>query len=68
MTSTDDFNLSCPVPAMDRETVQLAHGGGGRAMKQLIDTIIRPAFADPELDHCHDGAVLEMQGAAAFTT
>lgn len=68
MTPTDDFNLSCPAPAMDRETVQLAHGGGGRAMKQLIDTIIRPAFADPELNHCHDGAVLEIEGLAAFTT
>ncbi|KAF0097095.1 MAG: hydrogenase expression/formation protein HypE [Rhodospirillaceae bacterium] len=48
--------------------MQLAHGGGGRAMKQLIDLIIRPAFADPELDRCHDGAALAVDGPVAFTT
>jgi hydrogenase expression/formation protein HypE len=37
-------------------------------MKQLLDSIVRPAFADPELDRCHDGAVLETDGALAFTT
>lgn len=68
MTHVDGFNLSCPAPVTDRETVQLAHGGGGRAMQQLLDSIIRPAFADPELDRCHDGAVLEVDGPLAFTT
>lgn len=68
MTHGGDVRLICPVPAVDRETVQLAHGGGGRAMKQLIDLIIRPAFADPELDRCHDGAALAVDGPVAFTT
>lgn len=68
MTHGGDVHLICPVPAIDRETVQLAHGGGGRAMKQLIDLIIRPAFADPELDRCHDGAALAVDGPVAFTT
>jgi hydrogenase expression/formation protein HypE len=68
VTYADDLQLACPAPAMDRETVQLAHGGGGRAMKQLLDSIIRPAFADPELERCHDGAVLDADGPLAFTT
>jgi len=68
MMRADDFNLACPAPAMERETVQLAHGGGGRAIKQLLDTIVRPAFSDPELDRGHDGAVLDVSGPLAFTT
>lgn len=40
----DDFNLNCPVPLSDHTTVQLAHGGGGRLMRNLIEGIFRPAF------------------------
>lgn len=69
MTKTDDgFELICPAPTGAEETVQLAHGGGGRAMARLIDEIIRPVFADAELDRRHDGAVLELTGPTAFTT
>jgi hydrogenase expression/formation protein HypE len=49
-------------------TIQLAHGGGGRVMARLIDEVIRPAFADPELDRGHDGAALRIDGPVAFTT
>src|SRR5210317_1271782 len=62
------FGLRCPAPAGAADTVQLAHGGGGRAMARLIDGIIRPAFDDPELDRGHDGAVLALEGPMAFTT
>ncbi len=68
MTPLRTFDLTCPVPSALEETVQLAHGGGGRAMKRLLDTIVRPTFSDPELDRCHDGAVLEIDGPLAFTT
>ena len=48
-TMTDEDELRAQ-PARYRagegETIQLAHGGGGRAMARLLDTIIRPAFAD----------------------
>jgi len=37
-------------------------------MARLIDTIIRPGFADPELERGHDGAVLDIEGPLAFTT
>ena len=49
-------------------TVQLAHGGGGRAMARLLAEVIRPAFNDPELDRAHDGALLDLAGPVAFTT
>jgi hydrogenase expression/formation protein HypE len=68
MTHEPPFALACPVPKGDADIVQLAHGGGGRAMARLIDTIIRPGFADPELDRGHDGAALGIDGPVAFTT
>jgi hydrogenase expression/formation protein HypE len=63
-----DFTLACPVPFAGDETIQVAHGGGGRATERLLDTIFRPAFDDPELDRRHDGARLELSGPTAFTT
>jgi hydrogenase expression/formation protein HypE len=68
MTSAKDFTMSCPLPAGDGGLIQLAHGGGGRAMARLLDTTIRAAFAEPILEHRHDGAVLDIDGPIAFTT
>jgi hydrogenase expression/formation protein HypE len=50
------------------DTIQLAHGGGGRAMQQLLDQLIRPLLDDPELARGHDGATLRLTGPVAFTT
>lgn len=65
--SPDLFALSCPRP-LRHDTVQLAHGGGGRLMKDLIEGIFLPALGtDPQ--GLHDSAVLEAGGARlAFTT
>lgn len=68
MTDSESFSMSCPAPAGDGDTVQLAHGGGGRVMARLLESVIRPAFADPELDRRHDGAAVDVAGPAAFTT
>jgi hydrogenase expression/formation protein HypE len=59
---------ACPLPVTDVERIQLAHGGGGRAMAQLLETIILPAFDDPLLALRHDGATLQLDGPVAFTT
>ena len=48
----------CPVPLGDYAHVLLAHGGGGRLTKRLIDEVFHPAFRNPLLDCQHDGAVL----------
>ena len=37
-------------------------------MERLLDTVFRPAFANPLLDRRHDGARLELSGPLAFTT
>ncbi len=41
----DQFQLQCPIPLRDHPTVQMAHGGGGRFMRQLIESLFLPAFA-----------------------
>ena len=65
----DDFALSCPLPAGQPATVQLAHGGGGRLMRALIERVFLPAFANRALAERHDSAVVELGGARlAFTT
>jgi len=63
------LRLSCPAPAVPMERISLAHGGGGRASQQLLETVFRPAFATNTLDLTHDGAVVDAAGARlAFTT
>ncbi len=71
----DDFSLHCPVPLDDHATVQLAHGGGGRLMRALIEGMFLPAFESggegtPEKrTPPHDSAVLKLDGTRlAFTT
>jgi hydrogenase expression/formation protein HypE len=67
----NDFNLSCPTPLGDHTTVQLAHGGGGRLMQQLIERMFLPAFRARGQSPVapHDSAVIELEGARlAFTT
>ncbi|MGI9492873.1 MAG: AIR synthase related protein, partial [Geminicoccaceae bacterium] len=48
--------------------VQLAQGGGGRAMAGLIDDLFAKSFANPLLDARHDGAVFDPGGKVALTT
>jgi hydrogenase expression/formation protein HypE len=65
----DPIGPVCPVPLHDYPEVLLAHGGGGRLMHRLIESVFRRAFANPLLDAGHDGAVLPPTGRRlAFTT
>jgi hydrogenase expression/formation protein HypE len=75
----DEFQLQCPVPLRDHPTVQMAHGGGGRFMRQLIESMFRPAFKEVRgqgletrgktEEPAHDSAVVEIAGnRLAFTT
>jgi hydrogenase expression/formation protein HypE len=64
-----DFTLSCPTALADDATIQLAHGGGGRLMRELIEQLFIPAFSNPALEERHDSAILALGGARlAFTT
>lgn len=47
----------------------MAHGGGGRLMRDLIANLFATAFANPWLDQAHDSAVLPPEGRRlAITT
>ncbi|MCX6547958.1 MAG: hydrogenase expression/formation protein HypE, partial [Acidobacteria bacterium] len=65
--TVDPFALACPRP-LRHDSVQMAHGGGGRLMKELIEGLFLPILgADPA--GLHDSAVVEAGGARlAFTT
>ncbi len=67
-----DFTVNgptCPTSPKRKETIQLAHGGGGKLTRQLIDEIFRPAFENSELETDHDSAILEFDGGSlAMTT
>ncbi|MEG1617204.1 MAG: hydrogenase expression/formation protein HypE [Bacteroidales bacterium] len=59
----------CPIPYTDSETIQLAHGGGGRLTHELIANMFYPAFSNPLLNEQHDGAVFSCEGTKmAYTT
>ncbi|HJU82920.1 MAG TPA: hydrogenase expression/formation protein HypE [Holophagaceae bacterium] len=60
-------DLACPIP-LRHATVQLAHGGGGRIMRELLETLVMPAFAGPAQEARRDAAVLPLAGGLAFTT
>ena len=61
--------LSCPLPANDEETIQMAHGGGGRLTQRLLESVFLPAFDNPALALQHDGAFLDVRaGRMAVST
>jgi hydrogenase expression/formation protein HypE len=60
---------ACPLPTTDKKMVQLAHGGGGRLMQNLIREIFVRSFDNPLLAQMHDGATWpQAEGTLAFTT
>jgi hydrogenase expression/formation protein HypE len=57
----------CAVPLPSGDRIQLAHGGGGRRMAELIHDRIGPVVGEQAC--AHDGAVVQVGGArVAFTT
>lgn len=63
------FSAACPLPLAEYPTVVLAHGGGGKLSRQLVETIFLSAYGNPELAALHDGAVLSLpHGRTAFST
>ena len=63
------FEPTCPLPLSTKKTIQLAHGGGGRLMQELIQGVFLKAFQNPILAPMHDGATwLVEKGTLAFTT
>jgi hydrogenase expression/formation protein HypE len=69
MSDNKSFEPACPMPISAKNTVQLAHGGGGRLMQELIHDVFVRAFHNPMLEVLHDGATWPVEkGMLAFTT
>ena len=65
----DDPAFSCPLPIMDHDRIQLAHGAGGKLSADLIDKFFLPRFHNPILDRLEDQATLELPpGRIAIST
>ncbi len=69
MKSDPKFESTCPIPKSDYEHVLLAHGGGGKLTRQLIDKMFYAELGNEYLTRGHDGAFLPSPGPTlAFTT
>ena len=69
MSAQNEFNLSCPRSISEYPKVLLAHGGGGKLMHQLIESIFITAFDNSILSDQLDSALLQIpQDKIAFTT
>ena len=64
----DAPGLACPVPFSGYDRVVLAHGGGGRVMHRLVESLFVAAFDNEALRRGHDGALVQAKGALAVTT
>ena len=61
--------FTCPLPLMHPETVQMAHGAGGRFSQDLTKQVFMPHFGNAFLDLMDDQAKLDLpSGRTAFTT
>jgi len=59
----------CPTPIMQHETVQMAHGAGGRLSQVLMQRVFMPHLSNAFLDLLDDQAKLDLPvGRTAFTT
>lgn len=66
---TPDFSASCPLPIQQYPHVLMAHGGGGKLMHQLLESVFGKAFSNPILDTRHDSAQFNVPpGKLAMTT
>jgi hydrogenase expression/formation protein HypE len=63
------FSTSCPIDNNSESRVQLAHGGGGRLMHELIERVFVAAFRNAPLEARHDSSVVQVGKAKlAMTT
>ena len=58
--------LTCPLPASELPRIVLAHGGGGRLMHRLIETVFCPAFGNAA--DCDAAVLPPLSGRLALTT
>lgn len=62
------MQLSCPLPKLDFDTINLGHGSGGTLTGQLLDTGVFNLLENEFLNKKHDGAIFELTGKTAMST
>ena len=62
------MNLSCPLPKLDFDTINLGHGSGGTLTSQLLDTGVFKLLENDLLNKKHDGAIFNLNGKVAMST
>ena len=62
------MNLSCPIPKLDFDTINLGHGSGGTLTSQLLDTGVFTLLQNDLLNKKHDGAIFNLTGKVAMST
>jgi len=69
MPNLNPEDFTCPLPIMDYETIQLAHGSGGRLSAELVSRFFLPRFGNETLNRLEDQAVVDFPpGLLALTT
>ena len=62
------MNLSCPLPKLDFDTINLGHGSGGTLTSQLLNSGVFNLLQNDLLDKKHDGAIFQLEGKLAMST
>lgn len=61
--------FECAIPINSHDTIQLAHGGGGKLTQKLISSLFYPYFKNQYLEQEHDSAQIVLPSKRiAFTT
>jgi len=69
MPNLNPEDFSCLLPIMEDETIQLAHGSGGRLSAELVSRFFLPRFGNETLNRLEDQAVVDFpRGRLALTT
>ena len=56
------------MPDTNFETITLGHGSGGLMTHEILDQLVFKLFSNTSIDNEHDGAILDLNGKAAFST
>jgi hydrogenase expression/formation protein HypE len=60
--------MSCPISLYPKDHILLAHGSGGKQMRQLLDNLILKTLYDDDETIHHDGALLNIDGKQLVMT
>lgn len=60
--------LSCPIPKLDFDTINLGHGSGGTLTSQLLNAGVFRLLENDLLNKKHDGAIFNLNGKVAMST